>query len=112
MDYTYNNDNVTFTSQWTKVKLTYIVVSTEFDSYDLVNGGNYIWAGSSEVTVDADGNFGLYENGSIFSNINDIEASLCGYLGERNVNNAPIFDTVCPGSDQIVPHYYIMGFEF
>lgn len=118
MDYVYDNDNITFTSQWTKVKLTYIVVSTEFDAYDDVNGGNFIWAGSSEVMVDAAGDFGLFEQGSIFDNLDDLDAlidiepTLCGYLNERTNTNAPAFDTICPNADRIVPHYYIMGFEF
>lgn len=69
MDYIYNNDNITFTSQWTKVKLTYIVVSTDFESFSTTVGGNYVWAGSIQVTVDSSGVKGLYQDGSIFDDI-------------------------------------------
>ena len=110
MDYVYDNLNVTSTTKWTKVKLTYIVVSTDFEDFTAAEGGNYVWAGSIQITVDTTGAKGLYKEGSIFSDIALDAASTCGYLNGQTNQNTPKFDTNCAANDQIVPHFYIMGF--
>lgn len=47
MNYVYNDNTTTYTSQWTRVKLNYLLVSDLFESYKATNyGGNYIWADS------------------------------------------------------------------
>lgn len=110
MDYVYDNSNVTSTTKWTKVKLTYIVVSTAFESFTGTAGGNYVWAGSIQITVGSSGIMGLYKEGSVFSNIALDETNTCGYLNGLTNQNTPKFDTKCSTNDQIVPHFYIMGF--
>lgn len=43
----------------------------------------------------------------------DTSSTSCGYLSKSANNLYPKFDTVCsPATDQIVAHYYIMGFKF
>jgi hypothetical protein len=108
-----------YQSQWVSVTLSYIVVSSQFESYNTVNGGNYIWAGSSDLVVDVTGNFGLFPQGSIFNSASSVANiatnGICGYLGRINNNNSPVFDYICDGTasnDQIIPHFYIMGVKF
>lgn len=47
MNYVYNDNSTTYTTQWTRVKLNYLLVSDLFESYKTeTTGGNYIWADS------------------------------------------------------------------
>ena len=114
-DYTDTASNRKIPTQWTKVKLTYILIADSVESYAAAEGGNYIYADSIEVTLSASGAYGLYTNTSIYainSNaaLNDIPGT-CGYLQNLPI---PRFDTTCTGGsgDIFIPHYYIMGFEF
>ncbi len=48
MDYDYiinSTLNTRYTSQWTRVKVTFIVISTQFEGYPTTTGSTYIWAG-------------------------------------------------------------------
>lgn len=105
-------------SQWNSIKLSYLVVSSQFQSYDTVSGGNYVWAGSSDLIVDVSGTVGTFGPGSLFAGTNLVNINtngICGYLGYLPNNNAPVFDYVCDGAasnDRIIPHYYIMGIKF
>jgi hypothetical protein len=49
-----------YQSQWVSLTLSYIVVSSQFEAYNTVVGGNYIWAGASDLIVDVTGNFGVF----------------------------------------------------
>jgi hypothetical protein len=46
MNYVYNDGTTTYTSQWTRVKLNYLLVSDKFLSYSSAGVANYLWAGS------------------------------------------------------------------
>ena len=115
MDYTYTiNLTNNYVSQWTKVKLSFIVVTTQFSSYAATEKGNFVWAGSSEVNVATTGIVGVYGLGSIFDTsitTTDV-ATACGYLSGLPNSNSPKFDVNCPVADKMIPHYYIMGFRF
>ncbi len=116
MNYVYNDNTTTYTSQWTRVKVNYLLISDLFETYKSGTlGGNYVWAGSVEFTVTKGGVYGLWGPGSIFQNTSDIDITTCGYLNLAPSSAAAKFDTQCPnsvGTDTIIPHYYIMGFQF
>lgn len=115
MDYEYDDGTNKYTSQWTKVKLTYLLVNDNFEAYTGNDGGQFLWAGSASLTVTGDSRTGLFSRGSVFQpTINS--ANTCGYLNKLpnsgNPSN-PKFDILCTlPNDLIIPHYYIMGFEF
>lgn len=117
VNYVYNDNVTTYTSQWTRVKLNYLLVSDLFEYYKTgTYGGNYIWTDSVEFTVTKGGVYGIWGPGSIFQNTSDIDAATCGYLNLAPSASAAKFDISCPSSggvtDAIIPHYYIMGFQF
>ncbi len=119
MDYLYNVTGQMYQSQWVSVTLSYIVVTSQFESYNTAAGGNYVWAGYSDLIVNVTGNFGTFPQGSIFdtsSSAVDITTNnICGYLGYLPTSNSPIFDINCDGTaanDRIIPHFYIMGLKF
>lgn len=118
MNYEYNDGTTKYTSQWTRVKVNYLLIADTFESYPTTGGsygGNYIWAGSAEITVTQGGSFGLFGPGSIFSNTSDLQSGACGYLQAAPSTSAAKFDTSCDlaaANDKIVPKYYIMGFQF
>lgn len=116
MDYEYDDGTNKSVSQWTKVKLTYLLVSDSFEGFSSVNGGQFLWAGSAAISVTGDAKVGLFPAGSVFEPQIDSPDS-CGYLNKLpNSGNpsSPKFDINCvnPLNDVIIPHYYIMGFEF
>jgi hypothetical protein len=97
-------------TKWTRVKVSYLLVSDKFYSY-ANEGANYVWAGSVEITPNRAGQYGLYGPGSIFAAAAGT-ASVCGYLSNAPSSSTAKFDTTCPSNDAMVPHYYIMGFQF
>lgn len=103
-------------TQWTRVKLNYLLVSDKFDSYPTVSsllGANYVWAGSVEITPTQSGNYGLYGPGSLFGGTNNDISIVCGFLSLSASTSTSKFDRDCvDASDRIIPHYYIMGFQF
>jgi hypothetical protein len=103
-------------TQWTRVKLNYLLVSDKFDSYPTVSsplGANYVWAGSVEITPTQSGNYGLYGPGSLFGGTNNDIGIVCGFLSLSASTSTSKFDRACvDASDRIIPHYYIMGFQF
>jgi len=46
MNYVYNDNTTTYTSQWTRVKVNYLLVSDRFSSYPSPIEANFVWAGS------------------------------------------------------------------
>jgi hypothetical protein len=99
-------------TQWTRVKLNYLLVSDKFSSFSL--GYNYVWAGSVEITPNKSGNYGLYGPGSIFAANDSITSNptVCGYLSTVPSNSIATFQKACSNNDAMIPHYYIMGFQF
>jgi len=113
MDYDYDDGTNKYTSQWTKVKLTYLLVNDNFESYSGSDGGQFLWAGSASVSVTGDSRTGIFTRGSIFDTSID-SANACGYLNKLpnsgNPSN-PKYDRICAlPQEAIIPHYYIMGF--
>ena len=111
MNYALQNGSATpVVTQWTRVKVSYLLVSDKFSSYSAGLQANYVWAGSVEITPNKTGNYGLYSLGSIFGT--DATDTNCGYLSNAPSTSTAKFDRTCPSGDVIVPHYYIMGFQF
>lgn len=84
-----------FVTQWTRVKLNYLLVSDKFVSYPSslsTLGANYVWAGSVEFTPNKTGDYGLWGPGSIFEGSVD-EADVCGYLSGALSTSTAKFDT-------------------
>ena len=72
-----------------------------------------MWVGSADISVNNSGTVALFGQSSIFIDLgSDLSTSSCGYLSKSANNLYPKFDTVCASTDQIVAHYYIMGFKF
>ena len=118
MNYALNDGSANpYVSQWVRVKLNYLLVSDKFTSWDATNspqGANYVWAGSVEFTPNKTGDYGLWGPGSIFSGTVD-DSLACGYLSLATSTSTAKFDTRCPDpttKNIIVPHYYIMGFQY
>lgn len=113
MNYLYNNKGINFQTSWSSIKLSWLAVSTLFETVVPSDplGGSYIWATS----------VGLYPpfsdaTGAILSNSPFITqptaagtSAACGFI-----NSSPgYFDTVCSGSTaSFETHTYIMGFQF
>lgn len=114
MNYLYNNNGINFQTSWTSIKLSWLAVSTGFETVVENNpqGGSYIWAGS----------VGLYApfndvSGAIMSNSPFVPQTAamaaspaCGF-----VNASPgYFDLTCFGQTnaRFLTHTYIMGFQF
>lgn len=113
MDYEFDDGTNKYTSQWTKVKLTYLLVNDNFESYTSNDGGQFLWVGSASVSVTGDSQQGLFLRGSVFdTSLNS--ANTCGYLNKlpNSANpSGPKYDRQCTSAtDSIIPHYYIMGF--
>jgi hypothetical protein len=114
MNYQYSNGAISYNTQWTRVKLTYLLVSELFQSYISTYGGNFLWAGSVTYTVTNSGPYGVFGNNSIFANAPSsiVTGATCGYLNLMTNTTGNKFQTTCPAGDKIKPHYYIMGFMF
>ena len=83
-------------TQWTRVKLNYLLVSDKFDSFPTVLsalGANYVWAGSVEITPTQSGNYGLYGAGSLFGEATiDDKTGVCCYLSLALSTSTSKFD--------------------
>ena len=118
MSYTQNAGGINFVTTWTKVKLSWLAVSTNFYSSitpQVENSlGNLVWAGTygiSDVTTTTTDSAILVNSvfsaqpGTQFADIT------CGYLN----TSPPAFDLDCglarPNARFMV-HPYIMGFRF
>lgn len=108
MDYTsFEGD---FTSTWSSIKLSWVAVSTAFETTDVGSGlGSYIWAGSVGTST-ISGIGGAVMANSLWSNLPDITDSQCGYIN----TSPPYFDTNCAAAaaPAFITHLYIMGFKF
>lgn len=115
MNYLFNNNGINFQTSWSSIKLSWLAVSTIFETVVSSDplGGSYIWAGS----------VGLYPpftdvSGAIMSNSPFISqnAAMEGNAACGFVNSSPgFFDMTCFGNEatqRFVTHTYIMGFQF
>lgn len=111
MDYTYNQNGINYQTTWTKIKLSYVVVSTQFETVGPTLG-NYVWAGSIGLNVPVTGLTGANMPNSIFKFVTGDDTSTdCGYIN----SSPPRFDISCAGNTAtqgFVTHLYIMGFKF
>lgn len=114
MNYLYNNAGINFQTSWTKVQLSWIAVSTGFETVVSNNptGGNYIWATSIGLYAPFSGVTGpLLTNSPFVTQTAAMTANAnCGYI-----NASPgYFDTTCAGQTnaRFLTHTYIMGFQF
>jgi hypothetical protein len=114
MNYLYNNNGINFQSSWSSIKLSWLAVSTLFetivDSDPL--GGSYIWAGTVGLYPPFSGVSGaIMTNSPFIPQTTAMQADAkCGFI-----NSSPgYFDLYCSGAANPVfeTHAYIMGFQF
>lgn len=103
----YNSPDGTFQTTWTRVKLSWVAVSTAVKTSALA-GGSYIWAGS--VGLSAPFNNGLTGAAIPNSLWYQVSNDLCGYVN----TSPPYFSVTCTGYSNVkfLTHLYIMGFQF
>ena len=114
MNYNYNNAAVNFQTSWTNIKLSWLAVSTGFQTVIPNNplGGSYIWAGTVGLYAPFSGTSGaLMTNSPFVFQTDEMTASAeCGFI-----NNSPgYFDLTCANqaNARFLTHSYIMGFQF
>lgn len=108
MDYT--STDGAFSSTWSSIKLSWIAVSTEFET--VTNPyGSYIWAGSVSTSTITGVQDAVIPN-SLWSNVPGTSTTdaQCGYIN----TSPPHFDTTCASATdpKFITHLYIMGFKF
>jgi hypothetical protein len=113
MNYLYNNKGINFLTSWSSIKLSWLAVSTLFETVVPSDplGGSYIWATSVGLFPPfADATGALLANSPFITppGIADTNDA-CGFI-----NSSPgYFDTVCGGATaSFETHTYIMGFQF
>ena len=93
----YANPLGSFTSTWSSVKLSWVAVSTSFETVNGQQYGNYIWASSVGLTSTAYSAFTstaqLVNSAFARQTTAMTTDTSCGYLN----TSPPAFDTVCPG---------------
>eukprot|EP00178_Gracilaria_changii_P015997 TRINITY_DN4503_c0_g2_i1.p1 TRINITY_DN4503_c0_g2~~TRINITY_DN4503_c0_g2_i1.p1 ORF type:complete len:154 (-),score=9.28 TRINITY_DN4503_c0_g2_i1:158-619(-) len=113
----YNNANGTFQTTWSSIKLSWLAVSTSFETVYGNPYGNYVWAGSVAMRTPFTNNIaGPVMTNSIWSQVPDIfnddtpNDLRCGYIN----TSPPYYDLDCPNTanERFVLHTYIMGFQF
>jgi len=104
----YNSPDGSFQTTWTKIKLSWVAVSTAVQTTSTA-GGNYIWAGSASVTAPFNGLSQAVIPNSLWYQIGATNP-LCGYVN----TSPPYFNVVCSNNPnaKFVTHLYIMGFQF
>ena len=109
----YSNPNSTFVTTWSSIKLSWVAVSTGFQSVTGSGQGNYIWAGSVGMSTPfTNGISGPIIPNSLWGQRTPAHATTeeCGYLN----TSPPAFDVECnthPNA-RFITHLYIMGFQF
>jgi len=113
----YNNPTGTFATTWSSIKLSWLAVSTSFETVYGNPYGNYLWAGSVGMAAPFTNNIaGPVMTNSIWSQIPDSfnddagADNRCGYIN----TSPPYYDLDCPNTvnEKFVLHTYIMGFQF
>lgn len=114
MNYLYNNNGINFQTTWSSIKLSWLAVSTLFETVVPGDplGGSYIWAGTVGLFppfTDVSGAI-MANSPWITQNAAMVASAACGF-----VNSSPgFFDMTCAGAADpvFVTHTYIMGFQF
>ena len=113
----YNNPTGTFSTTWSSIKLSWLAVSTSFETVYGNPYGNYVWAGSVGMAAPfTNGIAGPVMTNSIWSQVPDAFHTAgdnrCGYIN----TSPPYYDLHCPTgtdtSNKFILHTYIMGFQF
>ena len=110
----YANPDGSFQSTWSRVKLSWVAVSTSFETVDGQAFGNYIWATSIGLSKTAFSNH-VTQAQMVNSPFSRQTAAMSGDAGCGYINTSPpAFDTACPGGNdyRFMTHLYIMGFKF
>jgi len=111
MSYNFQNCTIGCQTTWTKIKLSWVAVSTSFEVIDSVTGlGNYIWASSIGLSAPFTGLPTAQFPNNLFRT--DPSTTTCGYMN----TSPPQFDVTCTAATfpnaRFITHYYIMGFQF
>jgi hypothetical protein len=114
MNYLYNNGAINFQTSWTNIRLSWLAVSTGFQTVvpNSALGGSYIWAGTVGLSAPFSGTSGALMTNSpfVFQTPDMINSAECGFI-----NSSPgYFDLTCSGqaNARFLTHSYIMGFQF
>ncbi len=114
MNYVYNNNGINFQTSWTNIKLSWLAVSTGFQTVvaNSAIGGSYIWAGTLGLFAPFSGTSGALMTNSpfVFQTTEMATNAECGFI-----NSSPgYFDVNCAGQPnaRFLTHSYIMGFQF
>ena len=106
----YASPDGSFQTTWTKVKLSWVAVSTGIQTMSVV-GGSYVWAGSVGMAAPfTNGLSGPVIPNSLWYQQSTTSDVQCGYIN----SSPPFFDVDCNGNTnaRFVTHLYIMGFQF
>lgn len=111
MNYLYNDGTINVLTTWSRVKLSWLAVSTSFETTGAIYG-NYIWAGSVGISAPISSTSSAYLTNSIFAfQTTDMQGDAqCGYIN----TSPPVYDLECfdlPDA-RFLTHLYIMGFQF
>lgn len=120
MDYTWAASGLTYTTTWTKIKLSYVVVSTSLITTGTIIKtptastlyGNYIYAGSVGINLAGDIAYnGIISATTFLQSATDIASAECGYMV-----NEGVVDLTCAGANaaksRFLSHFYVMGFKY
>lgn len=112
----YTNPTGTFQTTWSRIKLSWVAISTAFPTI-VGAGGSYAWAGSVGMSYPfTNGISGPVMVNSLWAQQTAAMAgdAPCGYVNPTTAGGLPAFDMGCAGfnSAKFVTHLYIMGFQF
>jgi hypothetical protein len=108
----YSNPTNTFQTTWSKITLSWIAVSTAFQTTVANSNGNYVWATTVGLSAPFSGLEGAILSNSVFGvqTATMLADAQCGYLN----TGPPKFDITCAGSPnaRFITHAYVSGFQF
>ena len=112
----YANPTGTFQTTWSRIKLSWVAISTAFPTV-VGAGGSYAWAGSVGMSYPfTSGIAGPVMPNSIWGQLTAgmLLDAQCGYVNPTSAGGLPAFDMTClNAADPVfVTHLYIMGFQF
>jgi hypothetical protein len=99
MNYLYNNGAINFQTSWTNIRLSWLAVSTGFQTVvaNSALGGSYIWAGTVGLFAPFSGTSGALMTNSpfVFQTPDMAISAECGFI-----NSSPgYFDLTCAGQN-------------
>ena len=111
MLYLYNDGTINYQTTWSRVKLSWLAVSTSFETTGPTEG-NFIWAGTVGISAPIQEISQSYLTNAVFAfQTSKMQTdSQCGYIN----TSPPAYDLVCQGltNSRFLTHLYIMGFQF